>query len=153
MAYVERYVYINQVNAMPNATGSEVSVILGYGSQSHADTFLEVMSATARGVSGISAMVVKTTNVADNYSSPDLRGTTIAVMGQSFVAGTGYNNFVMSGSAPKLLFNGNMQRLTLMLETSEGLPLGLTEISPFSLVIKLSYQVPLIADKRKYFAE
>lgn len=153
MAYVERYVYINQVNAMPNATGSEVSVILGYGSQSHADTFLEVMSATARGVSGISAMVVKTTNVADNYSSPDLRGTTIAVMEQSFVAGTGYNNFVMSGSAPKLLFNGNMQRLTLMLETSEGLPLGLTEISPFSLVIKLSYQVPLIADKRKYFAE
>ena len=153
MAYVERYVYINQVNAVSNATGTEVSVVLGYGSQSHPETFLEVISGTARCTDGVSAIVVKTTNTADNYSSPDMRGTTIAVMQQSFIAGTGINNFVLSGSAPKLLFNGNMQKITLVLETSEGLPLNLAQIAPFSLLVKLTYPVPLIADKRKYFDE
>ena len=153
MAYVERYVYINQVNAVSNATGTEVSVVLGYGSQSHPETYLEVISGTARGADGISAIVVKTTNTADNYSSPDMRGTTIAVMEQSFVAGTGVNNFVLSGSAPKLLFNGNMQKITLTLETSEGVTIGLADIAPFSLLVKLTYPVPLIADKRTFFDE
>ena len=151
MAYVERYVFVNQINAVANATGTEVTVVLGYGSQSHPETYLEVISGTARGADGISAIVVKTNNVADNYSSPDLHGTTIAVMEQSFVAEAGINNFVLSGSAPKLLFNGNMQRITLTLETSEGVAIGLADIAPFSLLIKLSYQVPLIADKRNLF--
>lgn len=153
MAYVERFVYINQINAVANATGTEVSVVLGFGSQSHPETYLEVISATAICTDGVSAIAVKTTNVADNYSSPDLRGTTIAVLEQSFVAGAGVNNFVLSGRAPKLLFNGNMQKITLVLETSEGLPLNLAQIAPFSLLVKLTYQVPLIADKRKFFDE
>ena len=141
MEFTDHYIFINNVNAVANATGTEVVVPIRLGTARAPHALFEVISATFQDVEEYSGVVVKSDLAASNYYGADNSGTCIAVLGLDNldpVNSTTY--YSLSGSAPKLVGSSSLQKLTLRLTDLTGDPIALAT-AEFSLLLKISYPV------------
>jgi len=141
MDFTDHYIFINEVNAIPNATGTEVVVPLKLGTARAPHALFEVVSATFVDTDQHTGVIVKADLAASNYYGTDNSGTCIAILD---LATPDFTNTIfyykLSGSAPKLLGSSSLQRLTLSLTDLGGDPIVLATAG-FALVVKVSYPV------------
>ena len=141
MEFTNRYVFMNSVNAVANATGTEVVIPLRLGTTRVPHFLVEVVSATFSDTSQYSGIVVKSSLSASNYYGADNVGTCLAVLNMDAIDNVGGLAFYsLSGVAPKLVCSASLQHLNMSLTTLAGVPIVLATAS-FSLVLKLSYPV------------
>ena len=141
MEFTDHYVFINEVNAVPNATGTEVTVPIKLGTARAPQALFEVISATFMDSDQYNGVIVKADLAASNYYGADNSGTCIAVLGLNALDLVDSNfYYTLSGSAPKLMGSSSLQRLTLNLTDLDGIPIVLANAG-FSLLLKVSYPV------------
>jgi len=141
MEFTDRYVFMNSVNAVANATGTEVVIPIRLGTARVPHVLVEVVSATFSDTSQYSGVVVKSSLSASNYYGVDNVGTCIAVLRVNAIDDvSGLTFYSLSGVSPKLVCSASLQQLDINLTTLAGIPITLATAS-FSLVLKLSYPV------------
>ena len=141
MEFTNRYVFMNSVNAVANATGTEVVIPLRLGTTRVPHFLVEVVSATFSDTSQYSGIVVKSSLSALNYYGADNVDRCMAILGMDLIDEVGGRTFYsLSGVAPKLVCSASLQQLNINLTTLAGVPISLATGS-FSVVLKLSYPV------------
>jgi len=141
MDFTDHYIFINEVNAIPNAMGTEVVVPLKLGTARGPHALFEVVSATYSDEDYANGVIVKADLSASNYYGVDNSGTCIAVLGLDVSdLATPVYYYKLSGSAPKLLGSSSLQRMTLRITNLSGVPLDFATAA-YAMVIKVSYPV------------
>ena len=71
--------------------------------------------------------------------APDRKGTCLALLSKLFSHSTDLNHYGLgNGGMGKLVFSGNLNKITLYVTEASGAPVLLSTIPDFSLVLKIS---------------
>jgi len=110
MEFTDRYVFMNSVNAVANATGTEVVIPIRLGTTRVPHVLVEVVSATFSDTAEHTGVIVKSSLSASNYYGADNVGTCMAVLCMDLMDGdTGRTFYSLSGVAPKLVCSASLQ--------------------------------------------
>jgi len=139
MEFTDDYVYVNEKNIQFNPD-STMTFPLGLSTDRVPIMMVEVIQAEAYSSLAFEGLVFKTDNIAQNYSSPDRKGTCLAILSKLYsIKDYESHHYGLGGGVTgKLVFSGNLSTLTIYLTTLKGVPVPMDYVTGFSVMLKIS---------------
>lgn len=139
MEYIEQYVWVNENLAGP-LTNGQLKVVLNYSNDRAPYALVEVISFNAQSnTNAISSLILKTAEIANNYTGTDNIGSVLAVCNYNTQIQAGRHSYQLDSFGSKLNYM-NARTLNLYLDDENGVnQLSAGTILGFNLLIKVSY--------------